>query len=403
MIARLLNLGGRERAATRRPARRAPPSAWSSARSRSSSGCSTRTPRRCWCRPRTCGCSSARRRPGCAGSGAGSRSAAGWCCRSPCSWRRWTRSGSGRSRSRGCGCSRPPAGTSRRGRRWRSARSPAASRARAGAARAPPPRRRRAAGRAPEDARPRQLRRTGLARRHGVGPAPLMAATEAPPRRRRRGLRALATLLIVAGAARARRRGGHARLAGAADRRVRGWRQRGLEDRLAELERAPLPAQERRVLAKVPDPRRRLALDARALGRRAAPATRSAGCGSPPSGCAPSSSRGRTRTSCATGPATTRTPSCPASAARSRSRATGRPTARRSGGRRARPRRPDRRRHAVRVVHLPGRRHADRARTAVGVVGDKAYDRLVLTACHPLFSAGERIVVSARLERAVPA
>ena len=50
-----------------------------------------------------------------------------WCCRSPCWWRRWTRSGSGRSRSRGCGCSRPPAGTSRRGRRWRSARSPAAS------------------------------------------------------------------------------------------------------------------------------------------------------------------------------------------------------------------------------------------------------------------------------------
>ena len=41
--------------------------------------------------------------------------------------------------------------------------------------------------------------------------------------------------------------------------------------------------------------------------------------------------------------------------------------------------------------------------TAVGVVGDKAYDRLVLTACHPLFSADERIVVSARLERAVPA
>ena len=41
--------------------------------------------------------------------------------------------------------------------------------------------------------------------------------------------------------------------------------------------------------------------------------------------------------------------------------------------------------------------------TAVGAVADKAYDRLVLTACHPLFSAAERIVVSARLERAAAA
>ncbi len=31
-----------------------------------------------------------------------------------------------------------------------------------------------------------------------------------------------------------------------------------------------------------------------------------------------------------------------------------------------------------------------------------AYDRLVLTACHPLYSASERIVVFARLVRTVP-
>ena len=78
VIARLLEprrtQGAREPGGRRR---RAPPSASSSARSRSSSGCSTRTPRRCWCRPPTCGCSSAPRRRGCAGSGAGSRSGPG--------------------------------------------------------------------------------------------------------------------------------------------------------------------------------------------------------------------------------------------------------------------------------------------------------------------------------------
>jgi sortase A len=39
----------------------------------------------------------------------------------------------------------------------------------------------------------------------------------------------------------------------------------------------------------------------------------------------------------------------------------------------------------------------------VGVVKPVGYERLVLTACHPLYSAAERIVVSARLTRVVPA
>jgi sortase A len=40
--------------------------------------------------------------------------------------------------------------------------------------------------------------------------------------------------------------------------------------------------------------------------------------------------------------------------------------------------------------------------TDVGVVKPVGYERLVLTACHPLYSAAERIVVSARLIRTVP-
>lgn len=38
--------------------------------------------------------------------------------------------------------------------------------------------------------------------------------------------------------------------------------------------------------------------------------------------------------------------------------------------------------------------------TATWVTHRVAYDRLVLTACHPLYSAAQRIVVFARLERA---
>jgi sortase A len=40
--------------------------------------------------------------------------------------------------------------------------------------------------------------------------------------------------------------------------------------------------------------------------------------------------------------------------------------------------------------------------TATWVTRRVKYDRLVLTACHPLYSAAERIVVFARLERAAP-
>ena len=40
--------------------------------------------------------------------------------------------------------------------------------------------------------------------------------------------------------------------------------------------------------------------------------------------------------------------------------------------------------------------------TAVWVTNRVSYDRLILSACHPLYSAAERIVVFARLVRSVP-
>ena len=41
--------------------------------------------------------------------------------------------------------------------------------------------------------------------------------------------------------------------------------------------------------------------------------------------------------------------------------------------------------------------------TDVSVLRRVGYDRLVLTACHPLYSAAQRIVVFARLKRRGPA
>jgi sortase A len=42
------------------------------------------------------------------------------------------------------------------------------------------------------------------------------------------------------------------------------------------------------------------------------------------------------------------------------------------------------------------------APTAVWVTDRVGYDRLILSACHPLYSAAQRIVVFARLEAATP-
>jgi len=40
--------------------------------------------------------------------------------------------------------------------------------------------------------------------------------------------------------------------------------------------------------------------------------------------------------------------------------------------------------------------------TATEVIDNVSFDRLVLSACHPLYSAAQRIVVFAKLERVTP-
>ena len=231
-----------------------------------------------------------------------------------------------------------------------------------------------------------------------------MSATEAPPRRRRRGLRALATLLIVAGllvlADVAVTLAWQEPLTGA----YAAWRQHGLEDRLAELERGSQPAQERRVPARVPDQRRRLALGARALGRRTAAGDPVGRLRIPAIGLRTVVVEGTDPGELRDGPGHYPDSVLPGE----------RGTVALAGHRTT---------YGAPFRHVDALDRGDRIEvdtpygaftyrvddtrivpaTAVGVVGRRAYDRLVLTACHPLFSASERIVVSARLERAVPA
>ena len=61
------------------------------------------------------------------------------------------------------------------------------------------------------------------------------------------------------------------------------------------------------------------------------------------------------------------------------------------------------RRDALWALHLPRAAAQDRrADEAVEVVKRVGYDRLVLSACHPLYSAAKRIIVFARFVRAEP-
>jgi len=225
----------------------------------------------------------------------------------------------------------------------------------------------------------------------------------APPPRRRRALRAVSTLLIVAGALLLA--DGLATLAWkepvtAVYARVQ---QDRLGDELEALERAePAPA-ERRALEQLPDRRRRLGFAARALARRTGPGDPVGRLRAPAIGLSAVVVEGTDGATLRTGPGhypETALPGQRGTVAIAGHRTTyGAPF-----------RRLDDLERGDRIeLAMPYGRFAYRvertrivAPTAVEVVERVAYDRLVLTACHPLYSASERIVVFARLELARP-
>src|SRR5918999_486969 len=179
--------------------------------------------------------------------------------------------------------------------------------------------------------------------------------------------------------------------------------QNRLEDRLAVLERTGPPAHERRVLARLPDQRRRLRFAARAARRRLEPGDPGGRLRAAAIGLDEVVVHGTGGAELRNGPghyADTPLPGAGGTVGVAGHRTTyGAPF-----------RHVDDLDPGARIVlELPYGRFTYRvertrilAPTATWVIRRVAYDRLVLTACHPLYSAAERIVVFARLERAVP-
>lgn len=216
---------------------------------------------------------------------------------------------------------------------------------------------------------------------------------------RRRALRALSTALIVAGV-----------LVLADGIATLVWQepltavyariqQSELDDELAALERTRPTPVERRVIARLPDQRRRLAFQARALGRRSEPGDPLGRLRAPAIGLDTVVVEGTGGAELRTGPghyAGTPLPGQRGTVAIAGHRTTyGAPF-----------RDVDDLDRGDRIeLRTPYGRFSYRvertrivAPTALEVIDRVAYDRLVLTACHPLHSAAQRIVVFARLE-----
>lgn len=223
----------------------------------------------------------------------------------------------------------------------------------------------------------------------------------APPRRRRRALRALSTVLILAGVL---------LLADAVATLL--WQeplsavytqvqQRQLGNRLAELERAPLDPVERRALARLPDPERRLAFRARALQRRLEPGDPMGRIALPSIGVSEVMVHGTGAGDLRRGPG--HYPDTPLPGERGTVAVAGHRTTYGAPFRRLDQLDPG----DPIEVSMPYGRFAYRVQrtrivppTALWVTRRVREDQIVLTACHPLYSAAQRIVVFARLESA---
>jgi sortase A len=230
-----------------------------------------------------------------------------------------------------------------------------------------------------------------------------MSTTARRPARTRRALRALSSVLIVAGAI---------LLADAVATLL--WqepvsavyahfRQGALGDRLAEIEQAPLEPAEQRALKRIPDSRRRLAFLARALERRLKEGDPIGRIVMPAIGVSDVFVEGTAAADLRSGPG--HYPATPLPGERGTVAIAGHRTTYGAPFRRI-----DQLDRGDRIeLRMPYGRFAYRVErtrivppTETSVTRRVAYDRLVLSACHPLYSAAQRIVVFARLDTAVP-
>jgi sortase A len=228
-----------------------------------------------------------------------------------------------------------------------------------------------------------------------------MTATAPRSSRLRRALRALSSVMIVAGAILLADAGLTLLWQEPVSAVYAHLQQGRLSDRLEELERAPLAPAEQRALERIPDPRRRQAFRARALGRRLDPGDPMGRIVMPAIGVSEVFVEGTGAGDLRTGPG--HYPETPLPGERGTVAIAGHRTTYGAPFRRI-----DQLERGDRIeLRMPYGRfvyRVDRTRivppTETSVIARVDHDRLVLSACHPLYSAAKRIIVFARLEQA---
>jgi sortase A len=219
----------------------------------------------------------------------------------------------------------------------------------------------------------------------------------------RRALRALSTVLIVAGAILLADAGVTMLWQEPVSALYAHIQQNKLDGDLTDLERLPLAPAERRALDKIPDTRRQLAFRARALERHLSPGKAMGRIVMPAIGADDVFVQGTASGDLSKGPG--HYPATPLPGERGTVAIAGHRTTYGAPFRHI-----DRLRPGDRIeLRMPYGRFGYRVErtkivppTELSVLDRVDHDRLVLSACHPLYSAAKRIVVFARLDTEVP-
>jgi sortase A len=229
------------------------------------------------------------------------------------------------------------------------------------------------------------------------------AAQAAPPRRGRRVLRALSTALIVVGALLLADAGLTLLWQEPFSALYAHARQGSLSGQLDELDRRPLPALQRKAIGRLPDPTRRLAFAAREFARTVQPGDPLGRLRIPKIGLSIVMVAGTDAAQLREGPG--HYPATPLPGRHGTVAVAGHRTTYLAPFRHVDSLRPG---NEIQLTMPYGRftYTVDRTRivapTALWVTDRVGHDQIVLTACNPLYSASQRIVIFARLARAVP-
>jgi sortase A len=234
-------------------------------------------------------------------------------------------------------------------------------------------------------------------------PAPPPEAPPPAPRRGRRALRALANVLIVAGALLLLDAGITLLWQEPLSSFYAHQKQHKLAQRLEAIDAVPPTPVEKRALVKLPDPTRRIAFAARSFDRRTDEGDPLGRLRIPKIGVSAVFVEGTAAGDLRTGPG--HYPGTPIPGEHGTVAIAGHRTTYGAWFRKINQLKPGDR---IQITMAYGRftyriqKTQIVAPTAVWVTHRVGYDRLVLSACHPLYSAAKRIVVFARLESAQP-